>query len=312
MPLISVIVPVFCVEPYLRKCVDSILAQTFKLFELILVDDGSPDNCGAICDEYAKKDGRVKVIHQKNGGVSSARNAGLDWVFANSDGQYVAFVDADDWVSERYIEMLLAGIRLGADIACCAIEQIGIEDQYERHCSAEVKLISPSVYWRDGRNFYGAIWGKIFKKSLFEDIRFPIGRTLHEDEFVAFKLVFAVDKVAFVTEPLYKYDVSRVGGAHSKTFGTDNLFAIELFKSEMELFQKLGHKDLFTETAQKLAWVYSMAIKKLHMRQLRKPLRRLLRENEIPLLACRCGYKVAYPVLAHILILVHRVLWKKQ
>ena len=106
MPEISVIVPVYKVEPYLRRCVDSILAQTFTDIEVILIDDGSPDGCPAICDEYVQQDNRVKVIHQENRGVSAARNAGLDWVFANSDSQWISFVDSDDWVHPQFLEYL--------------------------------------------------------------------------------------------------------------------------------------------------------------------------------------------------------------
>ena len=105
--LISVIVPVYKVEPYLRECVDSILNQTFKDFELILVDDGSPDNCPQICDEYAKIDNRIVVIHKENGGLSSARNAGLDYVFANSNSKYISFVDSDDSVPSNLFETCL-------------------------------------------------------------------------------------------------------------------------------------------------------------------------------------------------------------
>ena len=102
--LISVIVPVYNVEPYLRKCVDSILAQSYSNLEVILVDDGSPDGCGAICDEYAAKDARVRVIHKPNGGVSDARNAGLDIM----TGDYVAFVDSDDWIDKQHLSSLSA------------------------------------------------------------------------------------------------------------------------------------------------------------------------------------------------------------
>ena len=111
MPEISVIVPVYKVEPYLCRCVDSILAQTFTDFELILVDDGSPDNCGAICDEYAAKDERIHVIHQENQGQAAARNHALDWVFINSKSEYISFVDSDDWIHSRYLELLVEGIR---------------------------------------------------------------------------------------------------------------------------------------------------------------------------------------------------------
>ena len=107
MPQISVIVPVYKVEDCLNRCVDSILKQSFSDFELILIDDGSPDQCGAICDEYAKKDNRIVVIHQNNGGLSAARNAGIDWAFANSQSEWLTFIDSDDWVHPEYLERLL-------------------------------------------------------------------------------------------------------------------------------------------------------------------------------------------------------------
>ena len=109
MPLVSVIVPVYKVEPYLHRCVDSILAQTFTDFELILVDDGSPDNCGAICDEYAQKDSRVSVVHKENGGLSSARNEGLDVAV----GKYILFADSDDYVSPLWCESFVSQIKRG-------------------------------------------------------------------------------------------------------------------------------------------------------------------------------------------------------
>lgn len=102
-PKISIIVPVYEVEPYIHKCVDSILAQTFTDFELILVDDGSPDNCGEICDEYEENDSRIRVIHKENGGPSSARNAGLNI----AKGDYIGFVDSDDWIETDMYEMLI-------------------------------------------------------------------------------------------------------------------------------------------------------------------------------------------------------------
>ena len=107
MPSVSVIVPVYDVEKTIRRCVDSILAQTYTDYELILVDDGSPDACGAICDEYAVKDSRVHVIHQENGGLSAARNAGIDWAFANTESQYLTFIDSDDWVHPLYLLQLM-------------------------------------------------------------------------------------------------------------------------------------------------------------------------------------------------------------
>ena len=120
MPSISVIVPIYMVEPYLRRCVDSILAQTFPDFELILVDDGSPDNCGQICEEYARLDRRVLVIHQENRGLSAARNAGIDWVMANSDSSWITFVDSDDWIHPNMLKHLFELNRdHGTQISAC-------------------------------------------------------------------------------------------------------------------------------------------------------------------------------------------------
>ena len=106
MAEISVIVPVYKVEAFLGRCVDSILSQSFSDFELILVDDGSPDNCGKMCEDYAKQDDRIHVIHQKNGGLSAARNTGIDWTFKHSESRWLAFVDSDDWVHPDYLKIL--------------------------------------------------------------------------------------------------------------------------------------------------------------------------------------------------------------
>lgn len=113
MPEISVIVPVYKVEKFLHRCVDSLLCQSFESFELILVDDGSPDHSGAICDTYAEKDPRIHVIHQKNGGLSAARNTGIDFVMANSNSHWLAFVDSDDWVHPDFLKRLYSVAEIG-------------------------------------------------------------------------------------------------------------------------------------------------------------------------------------------------------
>jgi glycosyltransferase involved in cell wall biosynthesis len=120
MAAISVIIPVYQVEKYIRRCLDSLLAQTFSDFEAILVDDGSTDQSGAICEEYARKDPRFVVFHQKNQGQSVARNYALDWVYANSDSRYISFVDSDDWVHPKYLELLYEAItRFSVKISQC-------------------------------------------------------------------------------------------------------------------------------------------------------------------------------------------------
>ena len=211
MPEISVIVPVYKVEPYLRRCVDSILAQTFTDFELILVDDGSPDNCSAICDEYAEQDSRVHVIHQENGGLSAARNAGIDWAFANSNSQWISFVDSDDWIHSEYLERLMrAAVDSHMDISICGYMETAGEE-------AEVspQHLEPQLW--NVEDFYVAhtvnatiAWGKLYKKQCFEHVRYPVGK-LHEDEFTTYKVLFAFQYVAVIPDALYMYYINKDG-----------------------------------------------------------------------------------------------------
>ena len=135
MAKISVIVPVYKVEQYLRRCVDSILSQTFSDFELILIDDGSPDRCGEICDEYKQRDGRVVVIHQSNGGLSAARNTGIIWSLENSDSDWLTFVDSDDWVHSEYLERLFRAVnKYGTKISVSSrCEIIGFNSRKSCH-----------------------------------------------------------------------------------------------------------------------------------------------------------------------------------
>ena len=165
MPQISVIVPVYKVEKYLKRCVDSILSQTFTDFELILVDDGSPDGCPQICDQYAQQDDRVYVIHQQNGGLSAARNAGIDWI-------------------------------------CGFQETYG--EEVEASSDIQVQLFEPeSFYIQQSQNAVYA-WGKLYKKKCFTILRYPLGK-LHEDAFVIYKILFHCEKVAFIDIPFYAY-----------------------------------------------------------------------------------------------------------
>ena len=216
MPNISVIVPVYKVEKYLSRCIDSILNQTYTDFELILVDDGSPDNCGKICDDYAQKDSRITVIHKENGGLSDARNAGIDWTFENSNSEWLTFIDSDDWVHPQYLEsMVNANEKFGTDIC------------FGRDCISECFYISDgsnileNIYELPTEDAFlnkeldaNAICSRLFKKSLFDDIRFPIGK-LHEDRFTSYRVYFKVDNVSVVNYPIYYYFVNDESIVHS-------------------------------------------------------------------------------------------------
>lgn len=205
MPKISVIVPVYQVEPYLHRCVDSILHQSFGDLELILVDDGSPDHCGAICDAYEKQDSRVHVIHQPNSGVSVARNVGLEWAFANSDSRWVAFIDSDDWVHRDYLKLLLAAAEENdAPIAACGLQrtdQVVPDTRYGKVTG--IALDAETTYVLHYEKTIGPC-AKIYQKNLLQDVQFPVNKR-SEDAFVTHIPLFRAGKVAILEEKLYYY-----------------------------------------------------------------------------------------------------------
>ena len=201
--LISVIVPVYKVEPYLTKCVDSILGQTYRNIEVILVDDGSPDACPDICDRYVGQDARVRVIHKKNGGVSSARNAGLD----AATGGLIAFVDPDDWMESDMLESLVANMReYESDLAECGMFLV------KEGVAKPKKFFDKSACYRNPEAMRLllddecslAVWNKLFRKNLFETIRFPEGR-VWEDAWVMPELFGTARAISVLAAHKYYY-----------------------------------------------------------------------------------------------------------
>lgn len=205
MPLISVIVPIYKVEKYIDRCAESILAQSFTDFELILVDDGSPDNCPQICDEYAKKDSRIRVIHKENGGLSDARNAGIDI----AEGEWLAFIDSDDYVHEDYLKSLYnAAIENDADLAVCDFVRVNddekvIEDEhsFDELVTDDKNAMFERLYsnWR-----IRPAWNKLYKKEIFSELRFAFGK-IHEDEFAIHHVLWNCGKLAIIKKGLYYY-----------------------------------------------------------------------------------------------------------
>lgn len=220
--LISVIVPIYKVEPYLPRCIDSILAQTYNNLEIFLVDDGSPDNCGRICDEYAAKDARIKVIHKKNGGLSDARNTALDLC----TGEYISFIDSDDYVDADFIESLYHAIKTyDARLAVCGITKfnesgkvyVDYEPSKTEKCASGEEMME--TVWRP------AAWNKLYHRSLFRDIRYPYGK-LYEDLFVYHDILAKVDHVAFTGKNSYFYN-NRQNSIINKKYDIRNTDMIE-------------------------------------------------------------------------------------
>ena len=212
-PLLSIIVPVYDVERYLPKCMDSILAQTFTDFELILVDDGSPDNCPALCDAAAAKDARIRVIHQKNGGLSAARNAGLD----AARGAWIGFVDSDDYIApEMYEAMYHAVQSTGADLALCDYAEV---DETGAPCqSMHIRLEKKDFTGRDllknaTDSTIQPAWNKLYRRAVFAQLRYPEGK-LNEDLFLIPEICLNTQKAVVVPKALYYY-VQRGGSIMS-------------------------------------------------------------------------------------------------
>lgn len=209
--LISIIVPIYKVEKYLNRCIDSILSQSYRNLEIILVDDGSPDNCSIICEEYAKKDKRIKVIHKKNGGLSEARNYGIE----ASTGDYIMFVDSDDYISKDMCKTLLINaLENNADIVVCNFKEVytdNIEKINKQCIKGNLEVVSniEALYKYLVRSTTDmvVVWNKLYKRNIFfgeKYIRFPVGK-LHEDMYTTYKLYYYANKIVIINDVLYYY-----------------------------------------------------------------------------------------------------------
>lgn len=203
MEKISIIVPIYNVEQYLEKCIISIINQTYKNIEIILVDDGSKDNSGKIADEYKKTDDRIVVIHKENGGLSDARNCALDI----ATGDYITFVDSDDYIDIRYCEMLYnALIKTNADIAICEMQYV-YDDKYENNNNENIKTeeyLKGDAMIKYMDTEYVVACAKLYKSELFNDLRYIVGK-IHEDEFMFHKVFFKCKKIVYINSKLYAY-----------------------------------------------------------------------------------------------------------
>lgn len=248
-PKISIIVPVYKVEPYIHKCIDSILNQTFKDFELILVDDGSPDNCGNICDEYAEKDKRVVVIHKKNGGLSSARNAGLDI----ARGEYIGFVDSDDYIESDMYELLYnICVENMCEIASCSSiiyfpDRTVVNGGHGLIIHDKFNAMKTML---EGELYDEVVWVKLFKKSVIGDIRFPLGR-IYEDTAFTYKLIDRAQRICTKGEAKYNY-IKRENSTMDRAVKTVKIDAVLVYE-EMYKFMENKYPELCDIVALKLA-----------------------------------------------------------
>ncbi|MBQ3177155.1 MAG: glycosyltransferase [Clostridia bacterium] len=230
--LISVIVPVYKVEPYVRKCIDSILAQTYTNLEIILVDDGSPDRCPEICDEYAARDSRIKVIHKENGGLSDARNAGID----TSTGDYLMFVDSDDWLELSAVEDLYhCALIHDADlvIGCqCIIDHM---TGNVIACNQNKYIVEKCIEKQDAMSImlqHGwTAWARLYKVGVHKNVSFPVGR-IYEDEAVALSVLENCNKIVRLNTIVYNYR-KRPESITTSVFSEKNLDSYRNAKNDL-------------------------------------------------------------------------------
>lgn len=242
--MISVIVPVYKVEKYLSQCVESIQNQTYRDLEIILVDDGSPDRCPQICDEYAKNDARVKVIHQENKGLSGARNAGLNM----ATGEYIAFVDSDDFILPQMFETLQKKMMTEkAALGICSYVKVDAAGNTKDNVSPikdevltgyeTLKKLPLEKGW-----YYITVWNKLYKKELFDNLRFA-ERRMHEDEWIIHKILLASENVVTISEKMYCYRNTENSLMTSKA-SVRRLDGVEAVYERFCDYQKQGYNEL--------------------------------------------------------------------
>lgn len=250
---ISVIVPIYRVEKYLPACIDSILNQTFTDFELILVDDGSPDRCPEICDETAKRDARVRVIHQANQGLSAARNAGIE----AARGAWLSFVDSDDYIAPQFYEKLYqTAQRTDADCVMCSVQNV---DESGKPIDSALMRVADEVktgqevlrkIGRDDVTPYLTAWNKLYRRKLFNTLRYPAGRQ-NEDVFVFAELFCQVQRAVCVAEPLYFYR-KRIGSIMNSVVTLRNLDEMWAYVNCFEHLQQDDEESTLKETEKRV------------------------------------------------------------
>lgn len=321
MPKISVIVPVYKVEKYIHRCVDSILNQTFTDFELILVDDGSPDSCGAICDDYAAKDSRVVVIHQENGGLSTARNAGIDWAFANSDSEWLTFIDSDDWIHQECLELLYnSALTHDVQISLCEMVRTREDKHTDRTLHNELSQKISVVDLYTGQ--YGSpvvACARLFYKSLFSAVRFPNGK-LHEDVYTTHKLFAQCEYLGYIRAELYYYYYNSEG-IMLRGWSPKRMDEIHAYEERLKFFWQRDKKIPLKKAAVSFLWVLVSQLRQIdemssseygkYQKQIRKKLRislyRFRKKDILTFKGYEWALEAAYPKIMQLYWLLKRI-----
>ena len=315
MPQISIIIPIYNVESYIHRCIDSILAQTYTDFELILVDDGSLDNSGEICDEFSRTDTRIHVIHQNNTGRAEARNVGIEWVLNNSDSSWISFIDSDDWVHPNCLSFLIkAASKSNADIVFSPIKKVAeycdtfpnIRFQYYLQSATKVLLSFANKMTEV------SVCGKLYRKEMFSSIRFPKGK-LWEDLAITYRLFTKATNCAILDINMYYYFLND-NGTVLKSWRPKRMDEFEAYENMLAYFKsKEEYHELFIAYQEPyiraISYSYYMCINsdmsksdinyysKLISKKMRKALHMYKKNTNICFKNDKGVYETAYPKL---------------
>lgn len=309
MDSILVVIPVYNVAKYLKRCVDSIISQDFENYQILLIDDGSTDESGVVCDEYEMKCSKIKVVHQTNQGQASARNVGIDYAIANDDIEWIAFVDSDDLVHPQYLSALYNSVKkTHSKISMCGFCRFTQEFQYVKfNESIEYSMVDTETLYSTRNTNSVVPWGKIINKACFKDIRFPEGK-ICEDEFTMYQLLFKYDFLPFIDAPLYGY-FTNPDSTMNKKWNPRRLNAFEAFENQLSFFQEHGFKKAYEKVLDSIAYTCSIHIKAIdndyenrHYKcLLRKKLRKHLKTHKkqvgFSIKKNPMYYECAYPTL---------------
>ena len=295
MSKVSVIVPVYNAELFLRRCIDSILNQSFTDFDLILINDGSKDQSPAICDEYEARDERVHVIHQKNRGPSNARNCGIDWAFSQSSSAYLAFVDSDDYVHPQFLEYMYQAVENNsAEISMCRHKYIAEKEKLENvklHNMCRANEISAEDLMVSQSNSFNYVWGKFYAKSCFHTLRYPEDISFGEDNLITFRTMFECNKIVYVDNILYYYFYTS-NGITKSPWTTKSLDVFKGIQVQLEYYAEHGYRKAYAKEMELYIQQYAYQIHRIledkknleknsfYMQEMRRQMRTLLCKNK--------------------------------
>lgn len=308
----AVIVPVYKVEKYLSNCIDSILNQTYSDFRIVLVDDGSPDNCGKICDEYAKNHTNITVIHKQNGGLSDARNVAIERVLKDGDCDYITFADSDDKLHPDFLKTLMAPItESGVKVSVCSRQPVDdILNCEIPHCEkSKFNFITAEDLLTEHEWDYNYAFGKIYHISLFENLRFPVGKNF-EDVFTTYKALFCCDRIAYCNTPLYIYFYNNSGISHSP-WTPSELVIFDAMKEQMRFYKNNSFTKAYNKEFELFVHHHAYQIARIKenkkdfkqnkkiLKTIRSDLRRYLKNNKdkFNVHNMSYSYEAAYPLI---------------